>query len=97
MTGLGRTLVRLGQTAEADTLLHTALATSTARFGRENYRTAEAQLGLGEWYLAMHQHTDASASLEAARAILEPQRRSQPVLLRELEATARALKVNRRG
>jgi len=89
--GLGRSLVRLEKTEEARSLLLSALASSTAKFGPDNYRTAEAHLGLGECFIAMGQKTDAGASLTAARAILEPQRRTQPLLSAEVERELRRL------
>ena len=83
--GLGRTLVRLGKTAEALPLLQGALDASTKKFGADNPRTGEAQLALGECYRAMGRDQEARASLVAARAIAEAQRRAQPMLLMEVE------------
>ena len=89
--GLGRGLVRLGRQDEALLVLQTALASSAAKFGATNPRTAEAHLGLGEAYLAMGRMSEARTSLDTARAILEPQRRAQPVLSAELERELRRL------
>jgi serine/threonine-protein kinase len=83
--GLGRSLVQLGKTDEALPLLQSALEASTRKFGSDNYRTAEAHLGLGECLQAMGRRQDAQAALLAARAIVEPQRRKQPMLLAEVE------------
>ena len=83
--GLGRSLVQLGKTDEALPLLQSALETSTRKFGADNYRTAEAHLGLGECLRAMGRGGEARSSLLAARGILEPQRRKQPMLVAEVE------------
>ena len=77
--------MQLGKTDEALPLLQSALEASTRKFGRDNYRTAEAHLGLGECLQAMGRRQDAQAALLAARAIVEPQRRKQPMLLAEVE------------
>jgi Flp pilus assembly protein TadD len=72
-------------------LLQTALASSAAKFGPTNPRTVEAHLGLGECYRAMGRLREARTSLNTARALLEPQRRAQPVLSAELERELRQL------
>jgi len=87
--GLGRSLVHLGKADEALPLLQSAVETSTRKLGTDNYRTAEAHLGLGECLRAMGRPRDARTSLLAARAIVEPQRRKQPVLLAEVERELR--------
>jgi serine/threonine-protein kinase len=87
--GLGRSLVRLGQTDDALSLLESALETSRRKFGADHYRTAEAHLGLGECLRAKGRAQEARASLLAARAIAEPQRRTQPMLLAEVERELR--------
>ena len=91
-TGLGRSLVRLGKTEEALALLQTALTSSATKFGATNARTAEAHLGLGECFLAMGRMSDARTSLDTARAILEPQRRAQPVLGAEVDRELRRVR-----
>ena len=83
--GLGRSLVRLGKTDEALPVLKGALETSTKKFGATSSRTGEAQLALGECYRAMGRAQDAQAALQAARAIIEPQRKAQPMLFAEVE------------
>ena len=83
--GLGRSLIRLGSTDEACALLHSALASSTSKFGADNYRTAEVHLGLGECLIATGRMTEARSSLMAGHAIMEPQRRTQPILSAELD------------
>jgi serine/threonine-protein kinase len=83
--GLGRSLVQLHKTDEAHPLLRSALETSTRKFGADHYRTAEAHLGLGECLRAMGRGQEARSSLLAARAIVEPQRRTQPMLMAEVE------------
>ena len=87
--GLGRSLVQLGKTDEALPLLQSVLETSTRKFGADNYRTAEAHLGLGECLRAMGREGEARSSLLAARGILEPQRRKQPMLVAEVERELR--------
>jgi serine/threonine-protein kinase len=87
--GLGRSLVRLGKTDEALALLQTALETSTSKFGANNSRTGEAQLALGEAHRAMGRSQEAQASLLAARAIIEPQRKAQPMLFAEVQRELR--------
>ena len=87
--GLGRSLVRLGKHDEAHPLIESALATSTQKFGADNYRTAEAHLALGECLGGMGRAQEARTSLLAARSVLEPQRRAQPLLAAELDRELR--------
>ncbi|MFL5458126.1 MAG: tetratricopeptide repeat protein [Myxococcales bacterium] len=87
--GLGRSLVQLHKTDEAQPLLETALETSTRKFGADHYRTAEAHLGLGECLRAMGRGREARSSLLAARAIAESHRRTQPMLVAEVERELR--------
>jgi serine/threonine-protein kinase len=87
--GLGRSLVQLGRTDEALPLLESAIETSTRKFGADHYRTAEAHLGLGECLGAMGRRQEARSSLLAARAILEPKRKTQPTLVAEVERELR--------
>jgi serine/threonine-protein kinase len=82
--GLGRSLVKLGSTDEALPLLKSAVEASTRKFGADNYRTAEAHLGVAECLRAMGRGPEARPSLLAAAAIVEPQRRKQPVLAAEI-------------
>jgi thioredoxin-like negative regulator of GroEL len=81
--------VQLHKTDEAQPLLKSALETSTRKFGADHYRTAEAHLGLGECLRAMGREREARSSLLAARAIAEPQRRTQPMLMVEVERELR--------
>jgi serine/threonine-protein kinase len=83
--GLGRSLVKLGKTEEALPLLTTALETSTKKFGAQSSRTGEAHLAFGEYYRAMGRAREAQTSLQAARAVVEPQRKAQPMLFAEIE------------
>lgn len=92
LTGLGRSLVALGRPGEALTMLQSVLEESTRKLGADNYRTAEAHLGLGEYYLAMGRRSEAEGALRAAEAIMAPQRRAQPVLVVELERALRRLR-----
>ncbi|HEX6047811.1 MAG TPA: serine/threonine-protein kinase [Gemmatimonadaceae bacterium] len=83
--GLGRSLVKLGKLDEALPLLKSALDESTRKFGAESFRTAEAHLGLGECLRAMGRGQEGRSSTLVARTIMEPQRRTQPVLVAEIE------------
>jgi hypothetical protein len=76
--------VQLHKADEAHPLLVSALAASTQKLGANHYRTAEAQLGLGECLRAMGREREARSAFLAARAIAEPQRRAQPLLLAEI-------------
>ena len=90
-TGLGRSLVELGKTEEALGILQSVVDESTRKLGPDNYRTAEAHVGLGECLLALGRRREAESSLLAARAIMEPQRRTQPVLMAEIDRGFRRL------
>ena len=87
--GLGRSLVQLGKTDEALPLLQSALEESTRKFGADAFRTAEAHLGLGECLRAMGRGQEGRSSVLTARAIAEPQRRTQAVLMAEIERELR--------
>jgi serine/threonine-protein kinase len=87
--GLGRSLVRLGKLDDALPLLQSALEASTKKFGADSYRTGEAQLALGECFRAMKREQEAQAALLAAKTIVEPQRRTQPLLVAEVERELR--------
>jgi serine/threonine-protein kinase len=91
LIGLGRTMVHLDSTQAALDLLQTALETGTRKFGADNPRVAEAHLGLSESYAKMGRTADARASVAQARTIMAPHRRTQPVLMQEVEAAARRL------
>ncbi len=90
--GLGRSLVHLGDTEEALALLQTAIETGTRKFGADNFRIAEAHLGLSECQVAIGRMDDARASVRKARSIIEPQARTQPILSREVDLAFRRLK-----
>ncbi|HKP29389.1 MAG TPA: tetratricopeptide repeat protein, partial [Gemmatimonadales bacterium] len=90
--GLGRSLVHLGKTEEALGLLQTALEIGTRKFGADNFRIAEAHLGLSECQVAEGRIGDARASIRKARAIIEPQAKTQPILSREVESALRRLR-----
>jgi len=87
--GLGGSLVQLGKTDEALPLVQSALETSTRKFGANNYRTGEAHLALGECFGAMRRAQDARSSLQTARTIVDPPRRTQPMLVAEVERALR--------
>jgi serine/threonine-protein kinase len=90
--GLGRSLVHLGDTGEALRLLQAALETGTQKFGANNFRIAEAHLGLGECQEAIGRLDGARASVRQARSIIEPQTRTQPIVSREVENAFRRLR-----
>ena len=62
----------------------------TRKFGADALRTAEAHLGLGECLRAIGRAAEARSSVLAARTIVEPQRRTQAVLMAEIEGELRA-------
>jgi serine/threonine-protein kinase len=90
--GLGRSLVHLGDTEEALKLLQAALETGIQKFGADNFRIAEAHLGLSECYVAMGRTDDARSSIRKARSIIEPQAKTQPILTKEVESAFRRLR-----
>jgi hypothetical protein len=59
-------------------VLESAEAMSRARLGADHWRTAEAQLGLGECLTALRRYARADTVLRAAQATLSTQRRQQP-------------------
>jgi len=75
---LGRTLTNMGRATEALPLLASAEKMSQARLGPDHWRTAEAQLGLGECLMALHQYARADTLLRTAQATLARQRHQQP-------------------
>jgi eukaryotic-like serine/threonine-protein kinase len=75
---LGRTLTDMGRAEEALPLLESAATISRARVGPDHWRTAEAQLGLGECLMALRQYARADTLLRTAQATLAKQRRQQP-------------------
>jgi serine/threonine-protein kinase len=90
--GLGRSLVELGKSDEALAVLQPVLAEASAKFGADDYRTAEAQLGLGECFLTLGRRQEAESALLAARRIMTPQRRTQPILSAEIDRDLRRLR-----
>jgi serine/threonine-protein kinase len=91
-TGLGRSLVQLGSPDAALPILQSAVESGIRQLGPDNYRTAEAHLGLGECLLALDRHGDAAAEVRQARAIMAPQGRTQPVLMGEIQRAERLLR-----
>jgi len=85
LTGLGRSLVQVGSAEEALGILQSAVETGATRLGPDNYRTAEAHLGLGECLLALGRGPEAEAEIQRARTIMAPQAKAQPVLMAELD------------
>jgi tetratricopeptide (TPR) repeat protein len=90
--GLGRSLVYLDSTEVALGLLQSALEIGTRKFGADNFRVAEAHLGLSECYLALGRVQEARSSVLTAQTIIKPQERSQPVLMKEVENGVRRLR-----
>jgi serine/threonine-protein kinase len=85
-TGLGRTLTGRGRPAEALPLLEEAVTDSRANLGADHWRTADAELALGECLLALRRYAAAEAPLKHAVAVLDGERRRQPIPAREADA-----------
>jgi eukaryotic-like serine/threonine-protein kinase len=84
--GLGRTLTGRGRAAEAVPLLESVVRDSRTQFGAEHWRTAEAELGLGECLLALRRYSRATPLLRHAFAVLDADRRKQPLPARDAAA-----------
>jgi thioredoxin-like negative regulator of GroEL len=70
---------------------------SLARLGPDHWRTAEAQLGLGECLMAMHQLARADTLLRGAQATLAKQRRQQPLAAAQADSALARLQRMPRG
>ena len=90
-TGVGRTLTGRGRAAEALPLLEEAVGDSRTHMGAEHWRTADAELALGECLLALRRYARAEAPLRHAAAVLAVERQKQPIPAREADAMLRRL------
>jgi hypothetical protein len=90
-TGLGRTLTGRGRAAEALPLLEEGVRDSRTHMGAEHWRTADAELALGECLLALRRYAPAEAPLRHAAAVLNGERRKQPIPAREADAMVQRL------
>jgi len=64
---------------------------SREHLGPDHWRTADAELALGECLLAMRQYSRAEPLLRQAAAVIGRNRRRQPLLAREADAILRRL------
>jgi tetratricopeptide (TPR) repeat protein len=85
-TGLGRTLTGRGRAAEALPLLEGTVRDSRTHMGAEHWRTADAELALGECLVALKRYARAEAPLRHAAAVLGVERQKQPIPAREADA-----------
>jgi tetratricopeptide (TPR) repeat protein len=85
-TGLGRTLTGRGRASEALPLLEEAVRDSRTHLGVEHWRTADAELALGECLVALRRYASAEAPLKHAAAVFSLERRKQPIAAREADA-----------
>ena len=86
VTGLGRTLTGRGRPGEALPLLEEAVSDSRTNLGADHWRTADAELALGECLLALRRYAAAETPLKHAVAVLDGERRRQPIPAREADA-----------
>jgi serine/threonine-protein kinase len=89
--GLGRTLTGKGRPAEGLPLLEAAAAEARKHLGATHWRTADAELGLGECLLALRRYPEAEPVLRGAYAVLDSDRKKQPLAVREAETLLRRL------
>jgi eukaryotic-like serine/threonine-protein kinase len=87
LLGLGRTLTRKGQAAEAEPFLRRAVEARVARLGERDPRTAEAQVRLGICLAQQDRRADARPLLAAGHARLS----EEPRFKAEADEAARAL------
>jgi tetratricopeptide (TPR) repeat protein/tRNA A-37 threonylcarbamoyl transferase component Bud32 len=90
--GLGRTLTATGRAATAVPLLDSAVTLARGKLGPDHWRTAEAELALGEAFLRLRQRSRAEPLLRQAGAVLRARRRAQPQLAAEADSLLRAAK-----
>ena len=64
---------------------------SRAHMGADHWRTADAELAQGECLLALRRYASAEAPLRHAAAVLNGERRKQPIPAREADALVRRL------
>ena len=89
--GLGRTLTGRGRPGEALPLLESVVRDSRTQFGAEHWRTADAELGLGECLLALRRYSRAEPLLRHAFAVLDADRQKQPIPARDAAALLKRL------
>jgi hypothetical protein len=84
--GLGRTLTGRGRPAEALPLLQEAMEDSRTHLGAGHWRTAEAELAMGECLVSLKRYGAAEAPLRHAAAVLDQDRKRQPLPARDADA-----------
>jgi serine/threonine-protein kinase len=84
--GLGRTLTGRGRPGEALPVLEEAMADSRTHLGTDHWRTAEAELALGECLMSLKRYGEAETPLRHAVAVLDQDRRRQPLPARDAHA-----------
>jgi eukaryotic-like serine/threonine-protein kinase len=84
--GLGRTLTGRGRPAEALPLLQEAMEDSRTHLGDGHWRTAEAELAMGECLVSLKRYGAAEAPLRHAAAVLDQDRKRQPLPARDADA-----------
>jgi eukaryotic-like serine/threonine-protein kinase len=89
--GLGRTLTGKGKPVEGLPLLEAAARETRQHLGADHWRTADAELGLGECLLALRRYPEAEPVLRHAVAVLDSDRTKQPLAVREAETLLRRL------
>ncbi|MEP7066433.1 MAG: serine/threonine-protein kinase [Gemmatimonadota bacterium] len=89
--GLGRVLLHTHRVKESVPVLESTVAMSRSRQGADHWRTGEAELVLGEAYLAMRDIGRAAELLRAGREVLLKQRRGHPLLAAEADAAEQDL------
>jgi tetratricopeptide (TPR) repeat protein len=85
LVGLGLSVTDQGRQAEAIPLVERALAMRLERFGRDDWRTGEAQLALALALTASGELARGKLALREASSQIEPQRRAQPRLAMQLD------------
>jgi hypothetical protein len=84
--GLGRTLTGRGRPGEALPLLEEAMTDSRTHLGADHWRTAEAELAVGECLMSLKRYGEAETPLRHAVAVLDQDRRRQPLPARDAHA-----------
>jgi serine/threonine-protein kinase len=85
MIGLGRTLTARARGADALPLLEQVVAEARQHLGPDHWRTADAELALGECLLVLGRYAHAEAPLQHAYTVLDSERVKQPLPAREAE------------
>jgi serine/threonine-protein kinase len=84
--GLGRTLTGRGRPQEALPLLEETVQDSRSHLGAGHWRTAETELALGECLVSLRRYGEAEAPLRHAVAVLDQDRKRQPLPARDADA-----------